>query len=140
MPPYVPPPVWETAVTTIITNPDGHILWQRDGDSWRLPGGAGVESVPPWQTAVDHTQAQLQQPITLTNLSGVYPAKEKPHMSFAFTAVTANGSLLPSPNLAYFPPGAEPANCLPAHKEQVADALSPADETTFRFQEFTATI
>jgi ADP-ribose pyrophosphatase YjhB (NUDIX family) len=131
---YQPPPIWQTAVTTIITNADGHVLWLRDADIWRLPGGAGLENTPPWESAVHHTQTQLQQPITLTNLTGVYPAKDKPNMTFTFTAKIGNG-LSTTDNIAFFPPGAEPESSLPTHKTYLADALSPDAETTFRFQE-----
>lgn len=134
-PMYVPPPVWETAVTTLITNPEGHALWQREGETWRLPGGPGVESSPPWQTAVHLTQTQLQQAVTLTNLTGVYPAQARPHMSFAFTATLENGRLPTNTNLAYFPVGEEPATALPAHKRQAADAASQRGETIFRYEE-----
>jgi len=134
-PSYQPPPIWEITTTTIITDPDGHVLWLRGDEFWQLPGGAGLENRPPWETAVHHSQQQLQQPITLTNLTGVYPAKAEAHMAFTFTATVANGPILPGPNLAYFAPGTEPENCLPAHIRDVADAFSQSEETIFRFQE-----
>ena len=133
-PPYQPPPVWETAVFIVMTNPEGQVLWRRKGDTWQLPGGPGIENMPPWETAVRHTQQQLQQSITLTNLIGVYSARDKPHMIFAFTASIGNGRLPTTDNFAYFYPGQEPDTCLPAHKTQVADAFSVGDETLFRFQ------
>jgi ADP-ribose pyrophosphatase YjhB (NUDIX family) len=132
---YQPPPIWEIGTTAIITNPGGQVLWLRNEEYWYLPGGAGLENRPPWETAVYHSQRQLQQSITLTNLRGVYPARDKAHMAFAFTATASNGPIPPGPNLAYFPPGTEPDNCLFAHKTQVADAFSPSEETIFRFQE-----
>ncbi|MCB8944800.1 MAG: NUDIX domain-containing protein [Ardenticatenaceae bacterium] len=134
VPPYIPPPTWQTAVSLIITNPDGHILWQRNGDTWQLPGGDAIADVPPWQTAVHHSQTQLQQAITLTHLTGVYPSPDKPHMTFTFAAELANGRLPTTANLAYFPPSAEPQTSHPTHKAQAADALSSQEETIFRFQ------
>jgi ADP-ribose pyrophosphatase YjhB (NUDIX family) len=134
-PSYQPPPIWEITTTTIITNSDGYVLWLRDGDTWELPGGAGLENRPPWETTVHHGQQQLQQAITLTHLTGVYPAKDKAHMTFAFTATMTNGPIPPGPNIAYFPPGSEAENCLTAHKTYVADAFSQSEETIFRFQE-----
>ena len=133
-PVYVPSPTWETAVSIIITNTDGHILWRRHGGTWQLPGGPGSESEPPWETAVQHSQTQLQQPITLTNLTGVYTAKNKQHMTFTFTA-TSDQPITPIANFAYFPLGQEPPNSLLAHKAQAADAFSSDEETIFRFQE-----
>lgn len=134
LPPYVPPPVWQTAAVTIITNADGRILWRRDGDIWRLPGGAGLDNTSPWETAIHHAQTQLQQPISLTNLTGVYPAQHQPHMIFAFTAKVETDRLPANTNLAYFPQDNEPETALPAHKDYIADAFAPNEETIFRYQ------
>jgi hypothetical protein len=130
---YQPPPLWQVDTTLIIANDDGHILWLRHEDEpWHLPGGPGLTDQPPWDTAVQHGQNQLQTPITLTNLSGVYPQADT-HMSFAFTATVDNGRFSPTTQTAYFAPGAEPDDCLPAHVTHVADSLLPGDETMFRF-------
>jgi ADP-ribose pyrophosphatase YjhB (NUDIX family) len=132
LPLYQPPPIWQTEATAVIRNDKGEVLWHKQGEQWQLPGGAGAENVPPWQTAVHHAQTQLQQPVTLINLSGVYPAQDKPHMGFTFTAKASS----PAANgrLAYFPVGVEPPECNRHHIAQAADACSAEEETVFRFQ------
>ena len=118
-----------------MTNAEGQVLWQRNGDSWQLPGGRGLENVPPWESATQHMQNQLKQAVDLINLTGVYSAKDKPHMVFVFTGSLENGRLPTTDNFAYFHPGQEPNTCDPSHKAQVADALTSGAETLFRFQE-----
>ena len=134
-PSHQPPPIWEAAVFIVVTNSEGQVLWRRNGNRWQLPGGPGLENTPPWESAIRHMQNQLKQAINLINLTGVYPAKDKPHMIFVFTASLGNGRLPTTDNFAYFHPGQEPNTCVPSHKAQVADALSSGAETLFRFQE-----
>ena len=115
----------------IIRDETGAVLWLRDGDSWRLPGGAAGMMEPPWETAVRHTRAQIQQPIQLTNLTGVYLEKERPSITFVFTG-TARGRV-GGETAVYFPPGTEPANAPPQPIAHITDAINPGEETVFRF-------
>ncbi len=134
-PPYQPPPVWETAVFIVVTNMQGQVLWRRNDNSWQLPGGTGLENMPPWESATQHMQNQLKQAVNLINLTGVYPAKDKPHMVFVFTGSLENGRLPSTDNFAYFHPHQEPNNSDLSHRALVADALFSGADTIFRFQE-----
>lgn len=128
-------PAWQTQVTSIIRNDAGGVLWLQQGGGWRLPGGAGAEMEPPWETAVRTVREQLGCEVQLTHLSGVYPQGETAQMAFAFTADVMQSATTPQAAAAWFAAGSEPAGARPAHVAQVADAFSRGAETHFRLQE-----
>lgn len=131
-PPYQPPPAWQTAVSVVIRNAQGEVLWLKNGDDWMLPGGTEQHMQPPWETAVSHTHRLTGLQIQLTNLAGVYIQKENNHMTFVFTAET--DTALKTAEFAHFAPGQEPIT-IPTHfREQVTDACCQGVETVFKFQ------
>lgn len=139
-PPYQPPPSWQMSAFAVLRNEQGEVLWVRrqDQDVWNLPGGVGLAGEAPWETAVRETQEETGLHVTLTDLPGVYVYRERPHMAFTFTAEISSGALTPGPEsteFAYFTPGDEPANSAQQHRQRVADAVSPHEETIFRRQE-----
>ncbi|MCA9930557.1 MAG: NUDIX domain-containing protein [Anaerolineales bacterium] len=139
-PPYVPPPSWQTSAFTVIRNEAGAVLWvqRRDQQVWNLPGGMGQNEEPPWETAVRETFEETGLQVTLTDLTGVYVYQDaQPHMVFTFTAQVNEGQLTPGPEaakFAYFAPGEEKHPLVEQHLQRVADAVSPAAQTQFRFQ------
>ncbi len=139
LPPYQPPPSWETAAFVVIRNDAGQVLWvKRAGqDEWELPGGGGFANEAPWETAVRETFDETGLRVTLTHLSGVYVYEGDSQLVFTFIAEAQGGSLIPgaeAAEFAYFAPGAEPPNCVPQHLERLQDALAPGDVTQFKKQ------
>lgn len=117
---------WQTAVSVIARNAAGEVLWWQDGDRWRLPGGRTESMEPPWTTAV--RTASVQTPI---RLSGIYPVEDRPELHVAFVAAEPAAV---SGEVAYFAPGSEPENALPAHVARVADALAPGYGVALRLE------
>lgn len=91
LPNYVPPPPWQTAVYTLIQNEAGQVVGvSASNGRWQLPGGAGIDSEPPWQTAVRLAKQQTGQKITLNGLPVIYVNQEgAPRLTLLFTAVAA---------------------------------------------------
>ncbi len=123
-PPYQPPPSWQITVHTVVQNPAGEVLWLKTGDQWQLPGGLADDQTPPWETAVSHTPVSSQ----LTNLTGVYTAKNAAEMTLVFTAVT-NQTTLPD-SARWFPPD-QPPQTDAAQIQYLQDALGPSEITLF---------
>lgn len=135
-PPYQEPPGWQTAVTIILRNEAGEVLWLKEAGqaAYRLPGGDVPEKEAPWETAETLITRIFGQRGEITHLSGVYAREGQNHLTLTFTARVAGASLHPSAGTgyAYFTPGAEPETCLPAHRTQVQDAQVPGYATQFR--------
>jgi ADP-ribose pyrophosphatase YjhB (NUDIX family) len=139
-PPYEPPLGWQARSAVIIRNNQGQVLWTRDqddhGQTWMLPGGTSEAKEPPWNTAVRSVQTSIGIRAKLSGLSGVYPAPDKPEMTFSFTANSVdNSSLSPSGEIAYFAPGHEPVEAQPQHLSFVIDALVPDEDISFRLMD-----
>ncbi|HID53653.1 MAG TPA: NUDIX domain-containing protein [Anaerolineae bacterium] len=124
-PPYQPPPSWQITVRTVAQNPQGDVLWLEGGGQWQLPGGLADDQIPPWETAVSLTPLPSQ----LTNLTGVYTAKNDARMTLVFTAVTNQSTSLPSAH--WFPPD-QPPQTTPSQNQYLQDALGPSEITLFR--------
>ncbi len=128
-PDFIPAPQWKVTAVTVIRNAQGQILWLKDGDAWRLPGGQNKSIEAPWETAVRHAQKQTGQPINLTNLSSVYVHPNKPVMTFAFTADSPANLRTEQ---GWFHPGEEAEGASEWEKTAVRDAINPNEETIFR--------
>jgi ADP-ribose pyrophosphatase YjhB (NUDIX family) len=70
--PYVPPNPWYIQAVVILQNEQSQVWWQECNGVWTLPGGACPVGQPPWDAAAKLAQAQLGQPVMLTDLAGVY--------------------------------------------------------------------
>ena len=94
---------------------------------WELPGGVCLLGVPPWDAAANHTRTQIQSPVTLTELAGVYVSPTN-RLTLCFVGKLAQDAAAgrwatieeigdaAAPNTALF----------------VQDALSPHETTCFR--------
>lgn len=74
--PYVPPNPWYIQAVVILQNEQGQVWWQPHDGGWRLPGGVCPLGQPPWDAAANLAQAQTHQPVTITDLAGVYVRPE----------------------------------------------------------------
>lgn len=140
--PYRQPPGWETAVSVVLHNQKGHVLWlQPPGQQeWRLPGGPVIANEAPWETAVRLSEQITGLPIPLPHLrarlSGVYLG-EGNHLILNFRLQVPPEFALPAnegKEYAYFSPGSEPPQCSPPHRERVQDAFAPSIVTQFKKQ------
>lgn len=139
-PPWPEPQPWRTGAFTIIRNEAGAVLWikRTDMDLWNLPGGGGENEEPPWETAVRETFEETGCQVKLGDLSSVNSYTNEPNLTFNFTAEIVSGQLTTGPEaaaFAWFPPGEEPANAIPQHRERVADACPPDNGVVFRKQD-----
>lgn len=130
---------WQVGAFVVVRNEAGEVLWVKrtDMDFWNLPGGAGNEGEPPWETAVRETHEETGLDVRLTDLSGVYLYDDQRYLIFVFTAVIESGQLTTGPEaaaFAYFAPSSEPENVFDSHLERVADACSPREDTLFKFE------
>jgi ADP-ribose pyrophosphatase YjhB (NUDIX family) len=131
-PAFVPPPQWQVTAVTLIRNKKGQILWLTNDDKWRLPGGIGKNLEAPWETAVRLAQNQINQPIQLSNLSGVYVHPKEPALTMTFIA---NPPAETRGNVTWVFPGEEPNNCLKAHVRYAADAIANDEPVIFDYGE-----
>ncbi len=135
-PPYREPPGWQTAVTVILRNEAGAVLWLKEAAqaAYHLPGGDVPEKEAPWETAVALLARTLDLRSEITHLSGVYVTDGQNRLTLTFTVRAVGGTLQPPAGIeyAYFAPGIEPDACLPAHLTQVQDAQVPGYATQFR--------
>lgn len=115
-------PNWQTHTCLIIRNPSGEILWQRDGDAWRLPEAPTTAEAAPWSTTVAPTAVGANPTLT-----GIYTTPNT--LTLTFSATTSDA---PSATTAYFAPGSEPDGALPHHVARVADATAPGSTVAFR--------
>ena len=130
-PAYVPPPQWRVTAVTIIKNENGEILWLKNANSWQLPGGVSQKLEAPWETAVRYARQQINQSIQLTNLTALSVHPEKPQLMMAFTAKLNQTAVN---NATWFPPGNEPENSHPQHKQLVAAAKDSGETAVFQLQ------
>jgi hypothetical protein len=134
LPPYKAPPNWRARAAVIMFNGQGEVLWTRDKEksSWILPGGSAAE-IPPWETAVRSLKISTGIETQLSGLSGVYPAPDKPEMTFCFSGeIGHHPALTPARESAFFVPGQEPDEAEPQHAAFVRDASDGNDGVTFR--------
>lgn len=122
---------WQVGATTLMRNSADEVLWVRHDGGWVLPGGTAQAMEAPWETAVRTTHAQTGLTATLTDLLTVRNSPSRHEIQFAFSA-QAEGT---PPAAAYFAPGSEPANALPAHAALVAQSTPGPEETHFRVEQ-----
>ena len=145
-PAWPEPESWRMGAFTIIRNESGAVLWLKrtDMDVWNLPGGGGARGIggkndePPWETAVRETFEETGCQVRLLTLTSVNSYTNEPNLTFNFTAEIISGRLTTGPEaaaFAWFPPGEEPANIVPQHRERVTDACRASAETVFRKQD-----
>lgn len=139
-PPWPESEPWRMGAFTIIRNQAGAVLWikRTDMDLWNLPGGGGQNEEPPWETAVRETQEETGCQVRLCNLTSINSYTNEANLTFTFTADIVSGQLTTGPEaaaFAWFPPGEEPANAIPQHRERVADACNGSDGVLFRKQD-----
>jgi len=145
-PPWPESATWCMGAFTIIRNAAGAVLWikRTDRDVWNLPGGGGAKrsgseiEEPPWETAVRETQEETGCQVHLGDLTSINSYVNEANLTFNFTAEIVNGQLTTGPEsaaFAWFPPGEEPANSIPQHRERVADACKSSDGVVFRKQD-----
>lgn len=126
-PRYVPPRPWQIEARVVIANEKGQVLWRETQERWDLPGGSCPLGKPPWDAAASHTHTQLQTPVTLTDLTGVYVSAtnrltlcfrgflERDAAAGRWTTVEEMGDA-----------------AAPYTRHLVEDALSPHETTCFR--------
>jgi ADP-ribose pyrophosphatase YjhB (NUDIX family) len=132
---YDPPPTWQARAATIMSNDKGEVLWVKDQESglWRLPGGDSIAGEPPWKTAERSMKADTGLSGELNGLTGVYPALDKPEMTFCFSALMSNDSATQSSlESKFLKPDRIPERATAAHAAFAADAANDSDEITFR--------
>ncbi|MCP4423193.1 MAG: NUDIX hydrolase [Chloroflexi bacterium] len=127
-PDFVPAPQWQVTAVSLIRNKEDQILWLKDGDKYRLPGGENKPIEAPWETAVRLAKKQTGQSIQLANLSGVYIHPEKPAITVVFLANFPEKS---PADVSWFQSGEEPEDCLMDHKRYAADAVAGGGQVIF---------
>lgn len=135
-PVYQTPPGWQTAVSVVLHNQNGQVLWLKQAGQalYCLPGEDVPETEAPWETAVRMMARSTGLNSEITHLSGVYVKETQNHLTLTFIARASGGPPQPATGTeyAYFTPGAEPKPCLSAHLTQVQDAQAPGYATHFK--------
>lgn len=132
-PPYQPPPTWQIYTYLLRQNEAGDYLWHRPHAqaAWQLPGGLTMGLAAPWETAVQLAQQQTNLPLQPENLTDVYLGLEATRLNLVFSAKVNQLPPTTAPNLAWFSPGSEPADCQPQLRQITAQATRTPQATQF---------
>lgn len=122
---YTPPPDWTVIVNLLVQQPDGAVLWIKDGEGWQLPADQTREREAPWEAAERLGKQLFGEALRLTHLTGVYNIGKSQEVVLVFSAESPSS----------IPPTAEfhasiPDTANPLQQERVTDALEPLNELT----------
>ncbi|MCL4868259.1 MAG: NUDIX domain-containing protein [Anaerolineae bacterium] len=127
---YQSPRQWHLETALIVPDGQGQVLWHEQNGMWHLPGGPCPKGQSPWAAAAHLAQAQTGQPITITDLAGVYVTPEN-RMTLCFMGKIGVGTVAAA---CRWVTGEEIGNAAaPLHSTFIQNALTPRETTQFYY-------